>query len=45
LKVVLFCGGLGLRMRGVGCGAGGEGIAKPMVMLGNRPLLWHLMKY
>lgn len=40
MKVVLFCGGLGLRMRGAG-----ESLAKPMVMLGIRPMLWHLMKY
>lgn len=40
MKVVLFCGGLGLRMRGLA-----EGMPKPMAPLGNRPILWHLMKY
>lgn len=40
MKVVLFCGGMGLRMHGAG-----EGLPKPMVMLGARPILWHLMKY
>ena len=40
MKVVLFCGGLGLRMR-----EGGDRIPKPMVPLGNRPLIWHVMKY
>ena len=40
MKVVLFCGGLGLRMR-----EAGERIPKPMVTLGNRPILWHVMKY
>jgi glucose-1-phosphate cytidylyltransferase len=40
MKVVLFCGGLGLRMRDVS-----ETLPKPMVPLGNRPILWHLMKY
>ena len=40
MKVVLFCGGLGLRMR-----EAGERIPKPMVTLGNRPVLWHVMKY
>jgi glucose-1-phosphate cytidylyltransferase len=40
MKVVLFCGGQGLRMRDA-CGD----LPKPMVPLGNRPLLWHLMKY
>jgi glucose-1-phosphate cytidylyltransferase len=40
MKVVLFCGGLGLRMR-----EGSDRVPKPMVMLGNRPLIWHVMKY
>lgn len=40
MKVVLFCGGQGLRMRGVV-----EGLPKPMVPLGGRPILWHVMKY
>lgn len=40
MKVVLFCGGLGMRMRdGVAAGP------KPMVMIGDRPLLWHVMRY
>ena len=40
VKVVLFCGGLGLRLRGV---AGV--VPKPMVPVGGRPLLWHIMQY
>jgi len=40
VKVVLFCGGQGLRMQGAP-----NDLPKPMVPLGNRPLLWHLMKY
>jgi glucose-1-phosphate cytidylyltransferase len=40
MKVVLFCGGLGLRMR-----EHSESIPKPMVPIGDRPVLWHLMKY
>ncbi|MBA3362749.1 MAG: glucose-1-phosphate cytidylyltransferase [Acidimicrobiia bacterium] len=40
LKVVLFCGGLGLRMRDYS-----EKIPKPMGLIGPRPILWHLMKY
>jgi glucose-1-phosphate cytidylyltransferase len=40
MKVVLFCGGLGMRMRD---GSGGG--PKPMVMIGDRPLLWHVMRY
>ena len=39
MKVVLFCGGQGLRMRGA------ENLPKPMVNIGSRPLLWHVMKY
>lgn len=40
VKVVLFCGGLGTRLRDVS----GE-IPKPMVNIGYRPILWHVMKY
>jgi len=40
MKVVLFCGGLGTRLRD----QSGE-IPKPMVKIGYRPILWHLMKY
>ena len=40
MKVVLFCGGLGMRLREYS-----ERIPKPMVPLGYRPILWHLMKY
>jgi glucose-1-phosphate cytidylyltransferase len=41
MKVVLFCGGYGMRMRN------GEGdvIPKPLQMVGPRPLLWHVMRY
>lgn len=39
MKVVLFCGGLGLRIRD------GENIPKPMVTIGYRPVLWHVMRY
>jgi glucose-1-phosphate cytidylyltransferase len=40
VKVVLFCGGFGMRMRdGVSSGP------KPMAMVGQRPLLWHVMRY
>jgi glucose-1-phosphate cytidylyltransferase len=40
MKVVLFCGGLGMRMRdGIHSGP------KPMAMIGDRPLLWHVMRY
>jgi glucose-1-phosphate cytidylyltransferase len=40
MKVVLFCGGLGTRLREYT----GE-VPKPMVKIGYRPILWHLMKY
>lgn len=40
MKVVLFCGGLGTRLREYS-----ETIPKPMVPIGHRPILWHLMKY
>src|SRR5215470_2704139 len=40
MKVVLFCGGLGMRIR-----EAGESIPKPMVNIGYRPILWHVMKY
>ena len=40
MKVVLFCGGLGMRLRDYS-----ETIPKPMVDIGYRPILWHVMKY
>jgi glucose-1-phosphate cytidylyltransferase len=40
MKVVLFCGGLGMRMR-----EGPASAPKPMNMIGDRPLLWHVMRY
>jgi glucose-1-phosphate cytidylyltransferase len=40
MKVVLFCGGLGTRLRD-----GSGEIPKPMVNIGYRPILWHVMKY
>lgn len=40
MKVVLFCGGLGMRMREHEASA-----PKPMAMVGDRPLLWHVMRY
>lgn len=40
MKVVLFCGGLGTRLREYS-----DTIPKPMVPIGYRPILWHVMKY
>jgi glucose-1-phosphate cytidylyltransferase len=41
MKVVLFCGGLGMRMRS-GMDAP---LPKPMMPIGSRPVLWHIMRY
>ena len=40
MKVVLFCGGLGTRLR-----EHSDTIPKPLVNVGSRPILWHLMRY
>ncbi len=40
MKVVLFCGGRGTRLREFS-----ETIPKPMVTIGYRPIIWHVMKY
>ena len=40
MKVVLFCGGLGTRIREYS-----ENIPKPMIPVGSQPILWHLMQY
>ncbi len=40
MRVVLFCGGLGLRMRDYA-----DNIPKPMINIGYRPILWHVMRY
>jgi glucose-1-phosphate cytidylyltransferase len=40
MKVVLFCGGAGMRLRGYA-----DDVPKPMVQIGSRPIIWHLMKY
>ena len=39
MKVVIFCGGLGTRLR-----EETEFRPKPMVPIGERPILWHIMK-
>ena len=39
MKVVLFCGGAGMRIREYS-----DQIPKPMVPIGYRPMLWHVMK-
>ena len=40
MKVVLFCGGLGTRLR-----EHSDTIPKPLVNVGFRPIVWHLMRY
>lgn len=40
MKVVLFCGGMGTRLREFS-----ETIPKPLVNIGIRPIVWHLMRY
>ena len=40
MKVVLFAGGLGTRIRDYS-----EAVPKPMIPIGQRPILWHVMNY
>src|SRR5262245_3189215 len=40
MKVVIFCGGFGVRM-----GEETQRIPKPMIEIGGRPILWHIMRY
>jgi glucose-1-phosphate cytidylyltransferase len=40
MKVVLFCGGLGTRIREYS-----EAIPKPMIPIGHQPIMWHVMQY
>jgi len=40
MKVVLFCGGLGMRLKEYS-----ESLPKPMIPVGNKPILWYIMKY
>lgn len=40
MKVVIFCGGMGVRM-----GEATQTIPKPMITVGSRPILWHIMRW
>lgn len=40
MKVVLFCGGLGTRIRDYSAN-----VPKPMIPVGHQPILWHVMQY
>jgi len=42
VKVVIFCGGRGMRLES---GNVSERLPKPMASIGGRPLLWHIMSY
>ena len=39
MQVVILCGGMGTRIRDIA-----EDIPKPMIPIGDRPILWHIMK-
>ena len=39
MKTIILAGGWGTRLE-----RGNERIPKPMVTIGNRPILWHIMK-
>ena len=41
MKVVLFCGGYGMRM----LGWSGEGLPKPLQLVGDLPLVVHVMSH
>ncbi|OWK46306.1 glucose-1-phosphate cytidylyltransferase [Fimbriiglobus ruber] len=40
MQTVILCGGMGTRIRDVS-----EDVPKPMIPIGDRPILWHIMKY
>ena len=40
MKVVIFCGGMGVRM-----GEATQRIPKPMIPVGTQPILWHIMRW
>ena len=40
MKVVILCGGYGTRIRDVA-----DDLPKPMIPVGNYPIIWHIMKY
>lgn len=39
MKTIILCGGYGTRIRDVA-----EDIPKPMIPIGNKPIIWHIMK-
>jgi glucose-1-phosphate cytidylyltransferase len=40
MKTVILCGGYGTRIRDVA-----DEIPKPMIQIGGKPIIWHIMKY
>lgn len=40
MKTVILCGGYGTRIRDVS-----DNIPKPMIPIGGKPIVWHIMKY
>ena len=40
MQVVILCGGQGTRLRETS-----EHLPKPMVPIGGKPILWHIMKH
>ncbi|MGF1524364.1 MAG: glucose-1-phosphate cytidylyltransferase [Leptolyngbyaceae cyanobacterium] len=40
MKTVILCGGFGTRIRDVA-----DNIPKPMIPVGGKPIIWHIMKY
>ncbi|MEG1589029.1 MAG: glucose-1-phosphate cytidylyltransferase [Mucinivorans sp.] len=40
MKTVILCGGYGTRIRDVA-----DDIPKPMIPIGGKPIIWHIMKY
>jgi glucose-1-phosphate cytidylyltransferase len=40
MKTIILCGGFGTRIRDVA-----DDIPKPMIPIGGRPIMWHIMKY
>jgi len=40
MKTVILCGGFGTRIRDVS-----SDVPKPMIPVGNRPILWHVMRH
>jgi len=40
LKVVILCGGMGHRFKGHI-----DALPKPLIRIGEKPILWHIMRY